>query len=708
MAPYFDEYDLTVSDIGSGSASVKQNLAVKRNPQKHSIFRSKYFTTSRSPKRHSMKTINIGLLISALFTCFFGICYLLFNPLVRHITLKQLVLRNNSEFAKIWENPPITPHLKVYFFNLTNPDAVFAGNEQPNLTEVGPYVYHQKWVKEDVRWHNNGTMSYRTKKSFHFQPKLSVGDHSKDLISTLNVPAISAYYQLRHKSWWEYYGPDWAISSMHGKMWVQKTPEELIWGYHEGLFDLAELGGFTNIPPNGVFGFFTKKNDTANLPLYTMFTGEGNPYNLSKISLVNGKNLLNFWGGKAPEDKVNQCNTVKGSDGSTFNPYIKKEDTLWFFNDELCRSIPLVFDEEVTSVDIPGYRFIPRSDVFTTPRTTPENECFCTDEDLCDVIGDGMFAVSKCQMDAPIVLSWPHFLHANSSFLNAVDGLNPDQDKHGFYFDIQQTTGTTIAASAKIQINMAVRQMSQFDSLKDVKNTVMPILWFDEGLDELGPELREVIGSAVIDPPIYKNYILCILLGLGISTLFISVVAGIRLCLNKRNATKFSSTFDDIYCSSASLADVTYNQRKLRGFTGDLADERMLQNVKHMLNERIPQHSSIIRVKNGHGNHIEAAQRLLAGDSQLTSAATSTESSRISSASHSRNSSTGIPNNPVNSNVAISILKEGNNQQDQTIMNTVLSTFVPATKNTTQPANPMPAVSSTQALLDPETNLPNA
>ena len=80
--------------------------------------------------------------------------------------------------------------------------------------------------------------------------------------------------------------------------------------------------------------------------------------------------------------------------------------------------------------------------------------------------------------------------------------------------------------------------------------------------------------------------IFCILLGLGISTLFISVVAGIRLCLNKRNATKFSSTFDDIYCSSASLADVTYNQRKLRGFTGDLADERMLQNVKHMLNER--------------------------------------------------------------------------------------------------------------------------
>ena len=40
-------------------------------------------------------------------------------------------------------------------------------------------------------------------------------------------------------------------------MWVKKTPEELIWGYHEGLFDLAELGGIP-VPPNGVFGFFTK------------------------------------------------------------------------------------------------------------------------------------------------------------------------------------------------------------------------------------------------------------------------------------------------------------------------------------------------------------------------------------------------------------------------------------------------------------------
>ena len=120
--------------------------------------------------------------------------------------------------------------------------------------------------------------------------------------------------------------------------------------------------------------------------------------------------------------------------------HLFQDDTLWFFNDQLCQSMPLVFDKEITSVDIPGYRFVPRADVFTTPRTTPENGCFCADEPLCDMVGDGMFVVAKCQMEAPIILSWPHFLHANSSFQRSVHGLKPDKEKHGFHFDIQQVS----------------------------------------------------------------------------------------------------------------------------------------------------------------------------------------------------------------------------------------------------------------------------
>ena len=127
------------------------------------------------------------------------------------------------------------------------------------------------------------------------------------------------------------------------------------------------------------------------------------------------------------------------------------------------------------------------------------------------------------------------------------------------------------------------------------------------------------------------------------------------------------------------------------------------QFVSHLI-FRIPQHHSIIRLKNSQGNHIEAAEKLLADNSQLTSAATSTDSSRISSASHSRNSSTGIPPNQRNTNVSTSISDIGGRQQDSTMMTTVLSSFLPASKPSD---NTVPAVASSQALLDPETKLPN-
>ena len=62
----------------------------------------------------------------------------------------------------------------------------------------------------------------------------------------------------------------------------------------------------------------------------------------------------------------------------------------------------------------------------------PENKCFCEGEDLCDLIGDGMFAVSKCQFNAPIILSWPHFLDANQTFFEKVEG----KLSTSFYFSL--------------------------------------------------------------------------------------------------------------------------------------------------------------------------------------------------------------------------------------------------------------------------------
>ena len=47
---------------------------------------------------------------------------------------------------------------------------------------------------------------------------------------------------------------------------------------------------------------------------------------------------------------------MHGSDGAAFNPYIKKSETLWFFNDQLCRAMPLVYAQTVQHKGLPGLR----------------------------------------------------------------------------------------------------------------------------------------------------------------------------------------------------------------------------------------------------------------------------------------------------------------------------------------------------------------
>ena len=143
--------------------------------------------------------------------------------------------------------------------------------------------------------------------------------------------------------------------------------------------------------------------------------------------------------------------------------------------------------------------------------------------------GDGVFDVTVCQFDTPIVLSWPHFLNAEEKYSKAVAGLKPSREKHGFWFDIQDVTGTTLSAKARIQINMNVKKLENFEQLSNINDTVIPILWFEEGIDQLGTlavfyvhlltefilgtDLINVLKQAATDPLLWRQYILYVLIG---------------------------------------------------------------------------------------------------------------------------------------------------------------------------------------------------
>ena len=74
-------------------------------------------------------------------------------------------------------------------------------------------------------------------------------------------------------------------------------------------------------------------------------------------------------------------------------------------------------------------------------------------------------------------------------------------------------TGTTLSAKARFQINMKVPNLEAFSDLSKVQTAVIPILWLEEGIDELGPEIVGVLKKAVIDPMEWKQIILYVWTG---------------------------------------------------------------------------------------------------------------------------------------------------------------------------------------------------
>merc|ERR1719150_2835569 len=77
----------------------------------------------------------------------------------------------------------------MYLFHVSNPEEVSEGGK-PHLVEKGPYVFTEQHYKTNISWNNNGTVTYKQIRSWHFQPQLSKGS-LEDKVTILNPVAGS-------------------------------------------------------------------------------------------------------------------------------------------------------------------------------------------------------------------------------------------------------------------------------------------------------------------------------------------------------------------------------------------------------------------------------------------------------------------------------------------------------------------------------------
>lgn len=445
------------------------------------------------------------LLGISIFLLVAGVVLYLCIPYIIYAKLsKQLPFTNDSLSFKIWRDIPLPIYQKIYFFNITNGDDFLNHGDKPNFEEVGPYTYSSNWHKDNISWNENGTISFREIKVFHFERNMSVGSDD-DIIHSINGPMVVAATLA------EKFGIGMKIAInllflwMKEKLLIQRSVKELTYtGYKDVIILLAPFFD-RNLPyHDGKFSWLYKKNGTDD-GLFNVFTGHSDLEKINAIDKYNGENTLLYW-------KEQSCGMFNGSNGELNPPLSDNRQTLHVYQTELCRSWPLKYNEPSEILNIPAKRFIGDKKLLENGTDNPVNECYNVGKNL----PSGALDISPCQFGAPAVLSYPHFYLADQSYRSAVSGMSPDASKHSFFIDIEPTSGFAVNAAVRVQLNLYLKRIKGIWPFSEMPSTplVFPILWQELTLnvtDELAQEFKDMI----IKPMLYAKISSFVIIGIG-------------------------------------------------------------------------------------------------------------------------------------------------------------------------------------------------
>jgi len=402
---------------------------------------------------------------------------------------KDLDISNFNEYAtSLWIDPPVNPRLKIYVFNFTNPDEFLTG-AKPKFEELGPYVFSDEWEKTDIEWKDNDeSIEYNQLRYFKFLPNESVG-RLRDQVTIPNIPMISALNAMKFGSPLVRRALGSVLNVLKQDQFISSTVRKVLFGISNPLLKL----GNDVLPeekkyPFPLFGLFVGRNGTSRREAkLTAKTGIKNRDETGQLYQFKGKSKLDWWSG-------DYCNQITGTDGFVYKPEVEKSETLYIFNRDLCRSLPLEFHSEMTdSNGIPGYRFVPPSNVFGTPEENPDNKCFCNSPSGCNV-PSGVFNVSICQFGSPVMLSWPHFFQADSKLLDDVEGLKPDKEKHQTYLDMQPKLGNGLGGAIRTQVNIQINAVPGVKAAEGLRDILLPVMWISSEVHDINdPDLLKTI-----------------------------------------------------------------------------------------------------------------------------------------------------------------------------------------------------------------------
>uniref|UniRef100_A0A3Q4AF40 Scavenger receptor class B, member 2a n=1 Tax=Mola mola TaxID=94237 RepID=A0A3Q4AF40_MOLML len=397
--------------------------------------------------------VGIGLFVSPVF-----------RNLMENRLKKEIVLVEGSRVFESWKTPPPPVYMEFFFFNVTNAAQVLEG-AKPEVVQIGPYTYREYRYKENVSMVENGTevVAYNTK-SFVFLREKSVGDPREDAITNINIPAWAVMTRVKGSFFRANMVSIW-MNTLRVGLLTTRTVDELLWGYRDPL--LVRVSS-TNPDVETFFGLMYKKNG-SNDGEFVYHTGQQNYMDYGRVKTWKGQSKLSFW-------TSDQCNHINGSDGSAFHPLLRKDERIYIFTSDLCRSIHMDFEKEVQVKGIPAYRFTPPRSVFASKEENPANKGFCVTPKEC--LGTGLLKVSPCRKGKPCFAK--HL--AEDKYVDAIKGMSPQREHHQTFLDLNPTTGVIVRANKRAQVNILISRILGFPKTKNLNETVFPVMFLNESV----------------------------------------------------------------------------------------------------------------------------------------------------------------------------------------------------------------------------------
>lgn len=384
-------------------------------------------------------TSRVTLCSCGLVLLVFGIVFSIIWPLIYDdLIAKGMQLTPQSRSYVAWKQPPINLSMDIYMFNWTNPEDFENHLIKPRFQQLGPYRFTEKPDKVNIQFNpQNSTVTYRRLSMFHFDAAGSKG-HLDDIITSVNVVALSAGEKARFADAIKAKGISVGLSMYQQYTHITKSVGELLFeGYEDRMVSLAKHLSFlagVEVPFDRV-GWFYMRNNSADLTgWYNAHTGRDDIRQIGVLKNWNFKNTNGAFDG--------DCGLIRGSAGEFFPPKQTRYSTISIFTPDMCRSIPLDYEKDIYLHGMLAYKFSGAQRSIDNGSMYPENRCFAPGEGSYS----GVLNISSCRFGIPVFMSYPHFFKADPYYIEQIEGMKPNEEKHQFYMALEPVSNFLLSS----------------------------------------------------------------------------------------------------------------------------------------------------------------------------------------------------------------------------------------------------------------------